>query len=64
LRPVARCAMLARHGIAPQGASPMGGQTRLYMSLGMLLTLYGVLGWWGLALGVGINLVIWWIMFR
>jgi hypothetical protein len=56
--------MLARHGIAPQGASPMGGQTRLYMSLGMLLTLYGVLGWWGLALGVGINLVIWWIMFR
>lgn len=42
----------------------MGGQGKVYLSLFMLVSLWSVFGWWGLALGIGANLVIWWIMFR
>lgn len=42
----------------------MGGKGSIYLGIGMILSLWSVCGWWGLALGIGTNLVIWYILWR
>jgi hypothetical protein len=42
----------------------MGGQGKIYLGLGMILSLWSVYGLWGLALGIAANLFIWWILTR
>lgn len=42
----------------------MGNQGKVFLSIGMVMGLWSVFDWWGLAIGIAANIYIWWIMSR